>query len=281
LSVYTVVGGLILALLVPVVAPSSVAAGSPHPVADERPPVAVASGSPSPDSATPSPDQLAAQTGTADSVPWPGMIRGMTVSGLVSMPGNAIDMSVAAEVEAALQSAEVPKARPMPYVETPLGRDVPSRIRRYEALIQRAARRYNVDPNFVAAVMMTESGGYPNVVSPKNAVGLMQVLGGPLDPEANIGAGTQLLARWLTYFGDAELALAAYNAGPGNVLRYRGVPPFPETRNHIARTMTRYAAYSGGAAAGLTDQPSFKTGSQSVVPMAWGGPVWPRTRAQP
>ena len=137
----------------------------------------------------------------------------------------------------------------MPYVEKKLGADVPARIRKYEELIQRYARQYNVDPNFVAAVITTESGGDPDAVSPKNAIGLMQVLDGPFDPEENIARGTETLARWLKYFRQTDLALAAYNAGPGNVLRYDGVPPFSETHTHISRTLKSYAAYTASAAA--------------------------------
>jgi soluble lytic murein transglycosylase-like protein len=137
----------------------------------------------------------------------------------------------------------------MPYVETRLGSAVPARIRKFEATIQQAAREYDVDPNFVAAVIMTESSGDPDAVSPKNAIGLMQVLDGPRDPEQNIAEGTRTLARWLTYFGQVDLALAAYNAGPGNVLKHGGVPPFPETHSHISRTQSSYAAYSASVAA--------------------------------
>jgi hypothetical protein len=140
-------------------------------------------------------------------------------------------------------------ARPMPYVATKLGDHVPRTIKQYESVIQKHARRYNVDPNFVAAVIMTESSGDPNAVSPKNAVGLMQVLDGSTDPDANIGEGTAIIGKWLKHYGSVELAIAAYNAGPGNVRKYAGVPPFPETRAHISRTLANYAAYSGGGAA--------------------------------
>jgi hypothetical protein len=137
--------------------------------------------------------------------------------------------------------------RLMPYVATKLGDHVPAKIKRYESTIQKHARRHDVDPNFVAAVIMTESSGDPNAVSPKNAVGLMQVLDGPTDPDANIGEGTAIIGKWLKHYGSVELAIAAYNAGPGNVSKYGGVPPFPETRQHIGRTLANYAAYSGGA----------------------------------
>lgn len=93
---------------------------------------------------------------------------------------------------------------------------------------------------------MTESSGEPGAVSAKNAVGLMQVLDGAADPEANIAEGTRILGGLLKQYGSVELALAAYNAGPGNVAKYGGVPPVEETRQHIQRTLASYARYSAG-----------------------------------
>ena len=140
------------------------------------------------------------------------------------------------------------KSGPMPYVETKLGDHVPARIKKYEPLIQKHARTYDVDPNFVAAVIMTESSGNPNAVSPKNAVGLMQVLDGPSDPDANIKEGTAIIGKWLRYYGSVDIAIAAYNAGPGNVKKHGGIPPFAETHKHISRTLANYASYSVGTA---------------------------------
>ena len=120
---------------------------------------------------------------------------------------------------------------------------VPAQIRRWEPLILKAARKHDVDPALIAAVMMTESSGNPQAVSPKGAVGLMQVLDGPADPEANIEIGVGMLSSHLHRFGSIDLALAAYNAGPGNVLEHGGVPPFQETREHIARTLASYTAW--------------------------------------
>jgi soluble lytic murein transglycosylase-like protein len=120
---------------------------------------------------------------------------------------------------------------------------VPAQIRRWEPLILKAARKHDVDPALIAAVMMTESSGNPEAVSPKGAVGLMQVLDGPADPETNIEVGVGMLSSHLHRFGSIDLALAAYNAGPGNVLEHGGVPPFQETREHIARTLASYTAW--------------------------------------
>lgn len=113
-----------------------------------------------------------------------------------------------------------------------------------------AAERHEVDPFLVAAVVEAESGFRPKAVSPRGAVGLMQVLpatGSSLgarnlsDPHVNLDAGSRYLRRLLRdYDGNLELALAAYNAGPAAVQRYGGVPPFRETREYVRRVLRLY-----------------------------------------
>ena len=115
----------------------------------------------------------------------------------------------------------------------------------YETLIQKYAAQNNVQPSLVRAVIQTESGSNPRSVSSAGAMGLMQLMPenvkeagvtDPFDPEQNIAAGTKQLSGLLSlYHGDLDLALAGYNAGPGNVRKYGGVPPFTETRNYIQR----------------------------------------------
>jgi len=115
----------------------------------------------------------------------------------------------------------------------------------YEPLIQKYAAQNALAPSLVKAVIQTESGGNPRSVSGAGAMGLMQLMpenvkeagiSDPFDPEQNIAAGTKQLAGLLSqYHGDLDLALAGYNAGPGNVRKYGGVPPFTETQNYIHR----------------------------------------------
>ena len=115
----------------------------------------------------------------------------------------------------------------------------------YETLIQKYAAQNNLEPSLVKAVIQTESGGNPRSVSGAGAMGLMQLMpanvkeaniSDPFDPEQNIAAGTKQLSGLLSqYHGDLDLALAGYNAGPGNVRKYGGVPPFPETQHYIQR----------------------------------------------
>ncbi|HZU13996.1 MAG TPA: transglycosylase SLT domain-containing protein [Chloroflexota bacterium] len=116
---------------------------------------------------------------------------------------------------------------------------VPADIRRWGYLIVPTARRYHVDPYLIAGVIQMESNGDPlawNLDS--DARGLMQVLHASFQPADNIRLGVSMLAGFLAQYHRLNLALAAYNAGPGYVQEYNGVPPFPETRDYIV--MVRY-----------------------------------------
>ncbi len=115
----------------------------------------------------------------------------------------------------------------------------------YSELIQKYAAQNGLEPSLVQAVIKTESDGNPRCVSSAGAMGLMQLMpenvkeagiADPFDPEQNIAAGTKQLSGLLSqYHGNLDLALAGYNAGPGNVHKYGGVPPFTETQNYIKR----------------------------------------------
>ena len=112
------------------------------------------------------------------------------------------------------------------------------------------AARNRVSPALVNAVIETESSYNPRAVSPRGAMGLMQLMPdvarglgveNPFEPEENIRGGVTLLRRLLDkYHGDQRLALAAYNAGEGAVDRSGGVPDFPETREYVERVISAY-----------------------------------------
>jgi hypothetical protein len=115
----------------------------------------------------------------------------------------------------------------------------------YYPLIVKVARRYEVDPLLVKAIIAAESGFNPNAVSHVGAQGLMQLMPrtakslgveDAFNPEHNINGGVKYFKKLLDRFGgDVQLALAAYNAGSRKVHKYRGVPPFSETQNYIEK----------------------------------------------
>jgi soluble lytic murein transglycosylase-like protein len=116
-------------------------------------------------------------------------------------------------------------------------------------LIDNAARKYGLPPAFVRAVVAAESGYRADAVSPKGAIGLMQLMPGtardlgadPKIPEQNVDAGTRYLRDLLIkYDNHAYHALAAYNAGPGAVDRYHGVPPYVETQKYILNVLRNW-----------------------------------------
>jgi soluble lytic murein transglycosylase-like protein len=121
----------------------------------------------------------------------------------------------------------------------------------YEELIQDAALQYDMDPDLIRAVMQTESAFHPYAVSRAGAEGLMQLMpalademgvADSFDPRDNIMGGARYLKRLLDYHnGNLDLALASYNAGPGNVERYGGIPPFRETRKYVKTIKALYA----------------------------------------
>jgi len=122
----------------------------------------------------------------------------------------------------------------------------------YDDLIERAANAYDVAPALVKAVIAAESDFDPAATSHKGAQGLMQLMpatalglgvSDPYSPRDNVLGGTRYLRELLDRYGDLSRALAAYNAGPRAVDRYRGVPPYRETRQYVSRVLHYYRGY--------------------------------------
>ncbi|EOG7748432.1 lytic transglycosylase domain-containing protein [Vibrio cholerae] len=117
---------------------------------------------------------------------------------------------------------------------------------RYCHYIEKYGTEYDVPTNLITAVIHNESGFNPLAVSSKGAKGLMQLMDvnsqgiDPFIPEQNIKTGTKLLADLIKKYGDFSLALAAYNAGEGNVKKYGGIPPFKETQHYVTRVLNHY-----------------------------------------
>lgn len=120
----------------------------------------------------------------------------------------------------------------------------------YEPMVVTASQRYSMDPNLVRAVIKAESNFNPRAVSPKGALGLMQLMpetaqkmavANPFNPEENIHGGVRYLSELLHLFNwNLPLALAAYNAGPGRVIGRNEIPHIEETRNYVQRVIMYY-----------------------------------------
>ena len=150
-----------------------------------------------------------------------------------------------------------------------------------DEIFEAAARKYNIPVDLLKAVAKIESNFRPDATSPCGAMGIMQLMPDTAkalgvtdayDPEQNIMGGAKFLRQMLdSHGGDVRLALAAYNAGPGNVAKYGGIPPFKETQTYVTRVMellggglqAGVVSYSGRAAPGNA-QTSLFGGAESA-----------------
>ena len=143
--------------------------------------------------------------------------------------------------------ASDPKCRSVAWEKVPLN------TRSFSPEIRMAADDNRIDESLIRAIIHAESAYQPDAHSPKGAQGLMQLMpatanelqvADPFNPADNIDGGSRYLAQLLDEFsGDWELAAAAYNAGPGAVRKYKGVPPYEETREYVRRVKILYRRY--------------------------------------
>ena len=172
---------------------------------------------------------------------WLSFTVGLALSALVQLPDEDRPATVLPERPGAISRALETTSQAQ---DIPLGTSIAA-----------AAMRHALDPALVLAVIGAESGHNPYAVSPKGAIGLMQILPetaalmglpAPADPASSLEAGCRYLAALLESFGgDVELALAAYNAGPGAVRRWGGVPPYRETTTFVRRVGENYRRITG------------------------------------
>ncbi len=128
---------------------------------------------------------------------------------------------------------------------------------RFDGMINAAAQKHGIDPALLKGLIRAESNFNPKAGSPAGAQGLTQLMPGtarglgvsnPFDPAQAIEGGAKYLAQQLkTFGGDQRKALAAYNAGPGAVQRYGGIPPYTETRNYVERVLGYAQGYRASA----------------------------------
>jgi hypothetical protein len=143
-----------------------------------------------------------------------------------------------------------------------------------------AGAQYGIPPALLKAVAKAESGFNPNARSSAGAIGLMQFMPGtasgmgidPHDPIQSIyGAAKYLRGLADSFGGDLKLALAGYNAGPGAVKKYGGIPPYDETQNYVARVMNYAQEYAGGAPVALSEGKKSGMGIMGVTPDGLNG----------
>jgi soluble lytic murein transglycosylase-like protein len=128
-------------------------------------------------------------------------------------------------------------------------------IAKYDKIIQRASRQFDVDPHLIKAIIKAESSFEPDAISKSGAQGLMQLMpataramkvNNPFDPEQNILGGTKYLSLLLKRFKrNTRLAVAAYNVGATTVDKCNGIPPIPQTKRFVERVMEYYLEFRG------------------------------------
>lgn len=173
-------------------------------------------------------------------------LRTMTNTNDTSIETDSMFQQLLTEAQSSLTK---PTTNQLPINTMPLSAEVAA-PENLQAIIENSAQKYGVSSNLITAIIKQESGFRENAVSKSGAMGLMQLMPGtakslgvtdPFDPVQNIDGGTKYISQLLDkYNGNVMLALAAYNAGPGNVDKYNGIPPFKETQNYVRKVLDNF-----------------------------------------
>ena len=210
----------------------------------------------------------AVQTTAAQTLPG-GVYPAAAGAGVIPAATGAVAIPTANTVSTTTPVAYTPASTPAPG-SSPSG----ATGSEYDALIEQAAARNGVDSAVLHGLIQQESGFDPNSASSAGALGLTQLMPGtasslgvtnPLDPAQSIEGGARYLGEMLRQFGgNTEDALAAYNAGPGAVQRYGGVPPYTETQQYVTKVLGYAAQYSQSHPTGVA-QPGAAASEQAAI----------------
>lgn len=198
--------------------------------------------------------EITGNTGAPPGMPGPAGIDGVPMLD----PSRAAGTPFAAMVQSALAGqgiAPVAEATGIDAGASAAATNAPAMVppQEIDKLVNANAATWNVDPNLIKAIIANESGFNANATSGVGAQGLMQLMPGTAsglgvsnayDPAQNVWGGSKYIKGLLDRFnGDTRLAIAAYNAGPGAVEKYGGVPPYAETQNYVQNVLASYEKY--------------------------------------
>ncbi|MFF5397714.1 lytic transglycosylase domain-containing protein [Peribacillus butanolivorans] len=177
------------------------------------------------------------------------LVSSDTLKGTSQSLGSLLS-NVETEAKSILQSSNLTSINPLKTANT--SHKTSETVTNYDDIIRQAATLYNLPEKLIKSVIKQESNFNPKATSYAGAAGLMQLMPATArslgvdditDPEQNIMGGSKYLSQMLTrYNGDIQVALAAYNAGPGNVDKYNGIPPFKETQNYVQKVFTTFSS---------------------------------------